>query len=189
MRVAKRIAAAGFFVCAFTAISRGTTLARMDLRQLAQTAELVVRARCTGSEVRADRGAIWTFTEIHVIETLKGIERAESIEVRLPGGQIGRVRESVEGVPKFFVGEEVVLFLERTTAGDYGITGWVQGTFRVHRGAQESDPSVTQDSSGFGVLDPRTRQWTTMGIRKVPLSAFRTQVASALATSERRRIR
>jgi hypothetical protein len=189
MKLAKKIAAAGLCVCAFTAVSRGTTLARMDLRELALSAELVVRARCEGTEVRAERDAIWTFAKFEVIETLKGPAQLGRIEVRLPGGQIGHVRESVEGVPKFTAGEEVVLCLERTTAGDFGITGWVQGTFRVLRGAANSEANVTQDGSGFGVFDARTRQFTTIGIRKMPLSVFRTQVASALAPVERRQTR
>jgi hypothetical protein len=189
MKLAKRIAAAGFFVCAFTALSRGTTLARMDLRELALSAELVVRARCTGTAVRAERGAIWTFAKFEVIETLKGSAQSEQIEVRLPGGQLGHVRESVEGVPKFSAGEEVVLCLEHTTAGDFGITGWVQGTFRLQRRGEGAEASVTQDSSGFGVFDARTRQFTTIGIRKMPLSAFRTEIASALASVEKRQTR
>jgi hypothetical protein len=189
MKLAKRIAAAGFFVCAFTALSRGTTLARMDLRELALSAELVVRARCAGTEVRAERGAIWTFAKFEVIETLKGSTQLGLIEVRLPGGQLGHVREIVEGVPKFSGGEEVALCLERTTAGDFGITGWAQGTFRVRRGAADSEANVTQDSSGFGVFDARTRQFTTIGIRKMPLSVFRTQIASALAPFEKRQTR
>lgn len=186
MKFAKRIAAAGFFVCAFSALSRGTTLARMDLRELTASAELVVRGKCIGAEVRAERGAIWTFAEFSIIETLKGGLQEKRVEVRLPGGQLGHVRESVEGVPKFTSGEEIVLFLERTSAGDYGISGWVQGTFRVHPGEVDAEPTVTQDSSGFGVFDAKTRQFTTIGIRKMALSTFRAQVAAAVATHEKR---
>jgi hypothetical protein len=189
MKIVKRIAAAGFCVCVFTTMARGTTLVRMDLRELATSADAVVRAGCTGTEVRAERGAIWTFATFEVMEIMKGSAREVRLEVRLPGGQLGHVRESVEGVPKFSIGEEVGVFLERTTAGDFGIAGWVQGTFRVRRGTAESEPSVTQDSSGFGVFDSRTRQFTTMGIRKMPLSLFRMQVASTLAARQRRQVR
>jgi hypothetical protein len=195
MKFAKQFAIAAFLACAFSNGGTATTLARMNLSELTTSAEIIVRGRCIRTEVRQEvyadaRGegrAIWTFATFDVLETLKGAVIAQQIKVRLPGGQIGHIRETVEGVPQFFAGDEAVLFLERTSAGDYGITGWVQGSFRVHRSAAaDSEPSVTQDSSGFGVFDSHTKQFTSTGIRKMPISIFRTQIAVAIAAHERK---
>jgi hypothetical protein len=169
--------------------AQATTLAKMDLAALARAADVVVDGRCVGVEVRAERGAIWTFAEFAVVETLAGTLAGEQrVIVRLAGGQIGHLRESVDGVPRFAVGEEAVLFLERTSAGDYGISGWTQGTFRVRRGGG-GESAVTQDSAGFAMFDARTRQLETSGIPRMTMTEFRTRLAAAMAARTRATVR
>jgi hypothetical protein len=166
-----------------------TTLAKMDLAQLARAAEVVVDGRCVGLQVRREGGSIWTFAEFNVKETLAGPAPSEGrVTVRLAGGQIGHLRESVDGVPRFAVGEEAVLFLEKTSAGDYGISGWTQGTFRVRRAANEDETTVTQDSAGFAVFDARTRQFETDGIARMTMGEFRARLAAAIAARTRKRV-
>jgi hypothetical protein len=166
-------------VWAFGLAAHATTLVRMDLSALARSADLIVRARLTGSETRWENGAIWTFADFAVIEPLKGAPLA-TVRVRLPGGRTGHMETRIEGVPQFAAGEEAVLFLERTSAGDYGITSWAQGTFRVRRSAA-GEATVTQDTSQYAVFDARTRRFTSDGVRDLPLSSFRAQVAAAIA--------
>jgi hypothetical protein len=166
-----------------------TTLAKMDLAALARAAEVVVDGRCIGLQARREGGTIWTFAEFDVKETLAGPASSEArVTVRLAGGQIGHLRESVDGVPRFAVGEEAVLFLERTSAGDYGISGWTQGTFRVKRAAGVAEATVTQDSAGFAMFDPRTRQFETDAIRRMTMTEFRERLAAAIAVLTRKRV-
>lgn len=194
-RAVRRCAAVSVAICTLAAIAviaapaaGATTLAKMDLAALARAAEVVVDARCVGSQVRAERGAIWTFAEFEVVETLADTAPGEElVTVRLAGGQIGHLRESVDGVPRFAVGEEAVLFLERTSAGDYGISGWTQGTFRVRRGGG-GEATLTQDSAGFAVFDARTRQFEAAGIARMAMSEFRTRLAAAMAARTRARV-
>ena len=152
----------------------------MDLNALAHSAEIIVRARCTHSETRWESQSIWTFDDFDVLETFKGAS-PQILRVRLPGGRVDHLEVKVEGVPRFAVGEETILFVEKTSAGDYGVTSWAQGTFRIHREAN-GDARLTQDTSHFAVFDPHTRQFATAGVRNVPISDFREQLARALAT-------
>lgn len=166
-------------VIAFVVEVRATTLVRMDLNALAHSAEIIVRARCAHSEARWESQSVWTFDDFDVLEIFKGAS-PQILRVRLPGGRVGRLEVKVEGVPQFANGEEAVLFVERTSAGDYGVTSWAQGTFRIHR-ESKGDARLTQDTSHFAVFDPRTRQFATAGIRNLPISDFREQLARALA--------
>jgi hypothetical protein len=165
-----------------SAMASATTLIRMDLKTLAHSAELIVRARCAGSETRWETGAIWTFDDFEVLETFKGAP-PRMLRVRLPGGRVGHLETRIEGVPHFSQGEEAVLFVEQTSAGDYGVTSWAQGTFRIHRETASGEARITQDTSRFAVFDPGTRQFSPAGIRDLPLSDFRRQLAGALNAS------
>jgi hypothetical protein len=163
-------------------MASATTLIRMDLKVLAHSAELIVRARCAGSETRWETGAIWTFDDFEVLETFKGAP-PRILRVRLPGGRVGHLETRIEGVPHFSQGEEAVLFVEQTSAGDYGVTSWAQGAFRIHRETVSGEARITQDTSRFAVFDPGTRQFSPAGIRDLPLSDFRRQLAEALNES------
>lgn len=176
------IAAGIFIVLGFILLAAvsATTLVRMDLPSLANSAELIIRARCVSSKSLWESGAIWTFDEFEVLETFKG-SPARIVRVRLAGGRISHKEEKVEGVPRFFPGEEVVLFVEKTSAGDYGVTSWAQGTFRVHR-LPGDEARITQDTSHFAVFDVRTHQFVPAGIRNLPMTEFRQQIAVALKT-------
>ncbi len=155
-----------------------TTLVRMDLATLARSAEIIVRARCIHSETKWEPESISTFDDFDVLETFKGAP-PQILRMRLPGGRVNHTAVKIEGVPAFTTGEETILFVEKTSAGDYGVTSWAQGTFRIHREAS-GDARLTQDTSHFAVFDPHTRQFTTAGIRNLPLSDFRQQLAQAL---------
>jgi len=163
----------------------GTTLVWMDLTTLAHSAEIIVRARCINSEARWESGSIWTFDDLDVIETFKG-SPLQRMRIRLAGGRVGHLESKVDGVPHFAPGEELVLFVEHTSAGDYSITGWAQGTFRVHRDAT-GEAQITQDTSHFAVFDASPRQFATAGIRNISLSEFRERLSAALGAPVRER--
>jgi hypothetical protein len=155
-----------------------TTLIRMDLNALAHSAEIIVRARCRTTQSQWESGSIWTFASFQVLETFKGAP-PQSLRVRLVGGRIANLQTRVEGVPQFSVGEELILFLERNSAGDLGITGWAQGTFRVTRNSS-GEVNLSQDSSHFAVFDPQTRKFTPSGINHISLADFRQKLSDAL---------
>lgn len=158
----------------------GTTLARMTLTQMARAANLVVRARCTSTTGQWQQGSIATVSTFAVLERFKGAAPAQ-VEVRLPGGRVGHLVMNVEGAPRFQPGEEGVLFLKKTTAGDYSVTGWAEGTFRIRASSGAEQPRVTQDSSSLPVFDTATHTFKNEGVRNLPLDQFRQRLAAALA--------
>jgi len=172
----------GMLLSAGTA-ARATTLARMSLDQLTAAADAVARVRCTGVESRRDNGEIWTVTTFSVVEAMKGVLPAR-ITVRLPGGRVGHLTAAVDGTPRFNAGEEAVVFLERSRAGGFSVTAWVEGTFRISRDPRTGLETVAQDSSTFAVFDTATRAFRSEGIRRMPIEQFRERVAAALTRAQ-----
>jgi hypothetical protein len=177
--------AAGIAVVILTMVSSflssvsATTLKRMSVVDLAHAAHAIVRARCVGNAARWDAGEIWTFTVFDVEETWKGSVPSR-ISVRLLGGTSGNLTSKVSGIPRFAENEEAVLFLERTSASDFSVVSWVQGTFRISRDRITQEEIVTQDTAAFAVFDPVSHRFETNGIRRLPTSDFRSVVAAAI---------
>jgi|SRR5579872_3482988 len=160
-----------------------TTLARLSLDQLAVAADATARVRCTGAQSRWENGQIWTVTRFDVVETMKGTLPSR-ITVRLPGGRVGHLTATVDGTPRFKAGDEVIVFLERSRAGEFSVTAWVEGTFRIGRDPRSGAETVTQDSSNFAVFDVAARTFHTEGIRRMAIEQFRERVATALTRAQ-----
>jgi len=160
-------------------LARATTLKRMNMDELTHAAQVVARVQCKATEVRWDHGEVFTFATFEVSETLKGSAPREII-VRLLGGQLGHLKSTVDGVPRFAPGEEVYLFLEPTAAGDLSVTSWVQGTFRVRRDPNTAKETVTQDTGAVSLYDPSTKQFKPGGVRNMPVNEFRQRVIDAI---------
>jgi hypothetical protein len=168
------------------ATARATTLMRLSLAEMARTAEVVVRARCVGNVTGWDAGEIWTVTTFQIEETWKGAPPG-LITVRLLGGRAGNLTSTVDGVPRFQAGEDVVLFLERAGRGNFSIVSWMQGTFRIRLERKTGEESVAQDTAAFATYDPETRRFEASGIRGMRLDALREQVTAALSSGARRK--
>lgn len=168
--------------------TRATTLERMSVARISRVAKLIIRARCISNSTRWDAGEIWTFTSFEVGETWKGAP-PERITVRLLGGTLGALTSTVSGVPRFRPGEEVILFLQPTSRGDFSVVSWEQGTFRIRSGSagRASEETVTQDTAALATFDPQSRRFKAIGLRNVPLPAFRAQVESALSRLKEKR--
>lgn len=163
----------------------GTTLETMSLARMSRVAPVIVHAQCVSNATAWDAGEIWTFTTFQVLETWKAssTQVSQQITVRLLGGTVGALTSHVSGIPRFRVGEEVVLFLERTVRGDFSVVSWQQGTFRIRREAGMGEGIVTQDTAAMATFNRHTRRFEVSGIRKALLSDFRQQVESAIAGS------
>lgn len=167
------------------AAAQATTLQRMSLKELTAASGAVVRARAVASESRWENGHIWTTTTFDVLETLKG-GTASRIQVRLIGGRAGSLTSRVEGVPRFRAGEEAYLFLATQPSGEWTVTGWALGTFRVAREPRDGKESVTQDTGSVTLFDPATRTFRAGGVRRMPVEDFRREVAASLVRREGR---
>lgn len=160
-----------------------TTFARMSLEQLSTAAPLIVRARCQGSIVVTERAEIWTITSFEVREVWKG-SAPQTVRVRLLGGRTAQYTSHVEGIPRFQAGEDVVLFLTPSRAGNYSVTSWEQGTFRIHRGASDVAAVVTQDTAAFSPHEfsasAGARKKDDGRVRGLALDEFRRRVLDSI---------
>jgi hypothetical protein len=185
-RARKRIAAVCTLAVALGAAlvcpAKATSLVRMSLPELAHAARAIVRARCLGSEARWEGGEIWTFTRFEPLETFAGAVPRPFV-VRLIGGRVGDIASRVEGVPRFLPGEEAILFLEPTRAGDLSLTAWGEGSFRVHRDPRTARAWVTEDTAAAAVFDPATRRFAPAGVRRMPLARFEQRLRTILRSN------
>ncbi|MGA9972046.1 MAG: hypothetical protein WBQ07_17045 [Candidatus Acidiferrales bacterium] len=181
-----RVTAAAVAVAVLFAatLCQATTLERMSLAKMAQTAPLIIRARCLANSTAWDAGEIWTFTNFAIEETWKGAPPGAAVQltVRLLGGSVGNLTSTVSGVPRFHPGEEVIVFLEPTARGDFSIVSWVQGTFRIRRDPRTSEEIAIQDTAAFDAFNPATHRFESPGARNLSVAAFNSQVKSALAS-------
>jgi hypothetical protein len=183
---ASATAAAALLAALFAAaLCQATTLERMSLAKMAQTAPLIVRARCLANSTAWDTGEIWTFTSFAIEESWKGAPPAAAAQltVRLLGGSLGNLTSTVSDVPRFHPGEEVILFLEPTPRGDFSILSWVQGTFRIRRDPRTGEEVAIQDTAAFDTFNPATHRFVSAAVRNLSVEAFSAQVKSALAAT------
>ncbi len=161
-----------------------TTFVKISLEQLSGAAPVIVRARCQGNIVSSVGGEIWTISSFEVREVWKGSAPAV-VRVRLLGGRTAELTSHVEGVPRFRVGEDVVLFLGPLRRGDYSVAGWAQGTFRIQRGGAEASLLVTQDTAAFAPAafagGSAARAAQSDAVRGMPLEEFRRRVGESIA--------
>ena len=75
-----------------------------------------------------------TLVTITVDDVIAGSAPAE-VTLRLAGGEIGAVRQSIDGIPEFAIGERYVVFLERDHDPPLisPIMGFNQGLYRIER--------------------------------------------------------
>ena len=111
-----------------------------SLRAIAERAERVVHGRVESIEtVKGKDGRLRTRVEVAVDDTWKGPMESR-VTVVQASGVLGERWVRVVGEPEFKPGEEVVLFLVRTPAGDWVVAPLSQGKF-----------SVTRDNDGVRV--------------------------------------
>jgi hypothetical protein len=164
--------------------ARATTFARMSVRELAQRSTFIARARCVNVASVADRKQVWTLSIFEVAESWKG-NLPPRLTLRLPGGDAAGLRVTVEGVPRFTVGEDVVLFLTEERGRQMNILSWAQGTFRIRKDPRTAVELAVQDTAGIQVFDVHSGAGTMGGSRQLPLAALRARVARALEGAAR----
>jgi hypothetical protein len=69
-----------------------------------------------------------------VTDALKG-RPGDTVSFRLPGGEVGRYRRVIVGVPRFTAGDDVIVFLRGGAPQLPTIFGLSQGLYRVMRTA------------------------------------------------------
>ena len=149
----RRLMGATLVVGAVTLSSVGahaTSLLEVRVPAMAARSERVVLARVVS--VRSDRvdttreqgvvvkGArVVTTTVLEVVRTLKGAATPTTVTLAELGGTAGegerRIAQTIHGMPVWRVGEEAVVFLERTDTGRLVVSSLSRGKYTVDRRA------------------------------------------------------
>ena len=120
-----------FATCSLSA----TVLVPAELGELASEAHAIARGRVVAVEGRVsdDRRDIETLVTLEPESWLKAPATGspETVQFRVPGGQVGRYRRIVLGAPEFLVGQRVVVFLGGSAPRVPHLIGLSQGVFRL----------------------------------------------------------
>lgn len=112
------------------AITHASRMRPVNLEEMVRLSGRIVQGRCVEVRVEQDaRAGAVTVVTLQVDRTVKG-KADRKIEIRLTGGLGPGGRPEVVGMPRFLVGEEVILFLHRESR--LGLTspvGLGQGKF------------------------------------------------------------
>jgi hypothetical protein len=123
---------------------RATSLVPMSFDDQVAEAAAIFRARVTGvaAEWRdSERGrVIFSKVTFDVLDQYKGVSDAV-VTLEFLGGEIGEESMVVNGIPKFRIGEELVLFVSGDRKRACPVVGWAQGKLGVER-----------DGNGAGVV-------------------------------------
>lgn len=116
------------------AAASATTVVPMSVEDLTRAASHVVQVRVleSWSAWNPQRTLIYTYSRVQVERALKG-QPADTMVVKQLGGSAGGYTQKVAGVRQFQPGEEALLFLRPSIAGDgtMAIVGLMQGNFRI----------------------------------------------------------
>lgn len=166
-----------------------TTVLPVDLDRMIGDASVAFEGTCTGNRTARDPQThlIVTYTSFAVHDVLKG-DVGATYEIKQLGGELeSGLRYKVQGIPKFSVGQDYVVFLAGVSkAGFSSPVGLSQGRFVVTPGADGPEVSNGRDLKDMtaGIPDtelpPGLRQQAKRGGRvdRVQLDAFKALVRS-----------
>jgi hypothetical protein len=146
------------------ASARATTVQKMSTADMIAQSTQIVHVKVSGTRTAFRGQAIYTYYQLQILESWKAPAGAsQPIEVAVPGGVAGGLRQSVAGAPPLNVGGEYVIFLWTSRAGLTQVIGLSQGLFSVVVDASGNAmlirPALTElmlDSSGHVVSDTGT---------------------------------
>jgi hypothetical protein len=129
--------AIGATVLASSGQSHATTVLKVEVADMTRMSEWVVRARVLAVDnvhLKGPDEGIFTDVTLQIDEVYRGLNAPKTVKMRLMGGLGDNgIAMRVPGMPNFKVGEEAVLFLEKTAFG-YVPAGLEQGVWRIYRG-------------------------------------------------------
>jgi hypothetical protein len=183
MRNLIRIAA--FLVGLLVAVSApATTLVHLSLEQLSQASSDVVRGHAVSQQVgwNDSHTQILTFTTVEIEQTLKGTPRA-TVVIEQPGGAVGNLRVRVPGTVSFRRGVSYYLFLEPAAAGagNYLVTGMVQGAYRIYRQPQTGEERVIRPFGSLFRAQKASRANSPALAQTASVREFLREVSEAMA--------
>ena len=120
-----------------------STVVRLNFDELSRASNSVVAGRVTAIEASRDaNGYIYSTVTIQVAEAVPQALVGTDYVFRMIGGTLNGQSTYIEGMPKFAVGDGLILFLNESTDSAMGPTvGLWQGVFHLDSAAGVSDSS------------------------------------------------
>jgi len=113
-----------------------TTVVPPDFSMLVNESDYIVHTvvKSVTSEWREKQGhrAIFTLIEMQVVEVING-NPPRPLVLEMLGGRVGDEEMAVQGMPKFFIGQEDVLFVRGNGHQFYPLTAAMHGRYPVIR--------------------------------------------------------
>lgn len=168
------------WLLAFGIALPAATLERLSLDQMIAKSTAIVRGRVAGSYAATRGPIIYTHYRIRVSENWKGSGSGD-LDVVVPGGSAGGLRQVFSGAPKLTEDAEYVLFLWTGRSGLTHIIGLSQGVFDLQRDSSGALVAIRAASSEM-MLDSTGQTLRDEAVR-MNVSELRQRVSSALAGS------
>ncbi len=146
-------------LCAGVMTASATTMMYYGTQKLLTDCAFVVQGRVISSECAyhddLHGGAhheIYTFTTIEIDRAWGAANPGATIVIEEIGGRVGTRHSIVAGIPRFMVGDETLLFIERRPDRHLKTCGMFLGAFRVEQAAGEihlTRPAVPRGTTVF----------------------------------------
>ncbi len=132
-----------------TVVARATTVLPPTFDELVNNADYIVHARTksvTATKATSGHGPkIYTQVELEIVDVVAGTPPAQ-VTLRLLGGQVGDERMIVEGMPRFRVGDEDVLFVSGNGHAVCPLYGMMHGRFPVRTDPASGRKYMTREN-------------------------------------------
>lgn len=153
------------------------TLQKLSFEEMVTKATAIVRAKIGPATGRQHGALVYSHHKISILETWKG-NLGTSADVVVPGGQVGRLQQTVAGAPILPYGDELVLFLWTSPSGLTHVIGLSQGVFQLERDTA-GVVTLNRGPLAAGLVTATGRPTSDDGMR-MGLSEFQVRVSSAM---------
>ncbi|MCS6952790.1 MAG: hypothetical protein RMK57_00190 [Bryobacterales bacterium] len=161
----------------FVTLLSAATLERLSLDELIEKSTAVVRGRVHSPRATFHGSLIYTHWTVDVLERWKGPD-VSRIDVVVPGGVAGGLRQTFSGAPQMQPGDEYVLFLWTGRSGVTHVLGLSQGLFAVTKEANGAEVASRPASKAL-MLDPSSGKLVSDGSVRWRLADLRARVVAS----------
>jgi hypothetical protein len=154
------------------------TLAQLSMPDMIAKSTAIVRAKVVSSYVAMSGPVVYTHYQLQVAERYKGAAQS-TVDLAVPGGISGGIRQVWGGAPQLDTGAEYVFFLWTGKSGLTQVMGLTQGLFAVAQDGSK-DPVVSRAATHELMLDQATGRAVQDHTQALKLSSLKSQIAGAL---------
>ena len=176
-----RLRQLAFILLMFAGWISATTIIPVSVERLTSESSHVLEAQAVNSwsQWNPQHSLIFTYTRFQVSRTLKGAVPT-TIIVKQIGGSAEGYTQKVAGVRHWQAGDEAVLFLRPSIAGDgtFEVTGLMQGNFLVKSSA-DGEKVVSNGVMGVTAYEAASQQATPYRSHEMRLQDLESRIRKA----------